>query len=226
MKLFVVDDWVSIQEIFQLACTIHEPEFELVGVCGDGAEAVSGIRRTQPDCVVLDLELPGMSGFEILAALNGDMPSVRFLILSEHCTNWTVYLAQQFGISGYIDKPGNGLSAILDAIRIIGTGGTFYSTRYQSCALQLRQSPGGVFSRVLSNREMELLPYFAEAMNDGEIAAITGLAESTVSCHRQHVMHKLGVASTPKLMKYALDAGFIRFQPSSAEAPVPVFWSQ
>ncbi len=206
------------RELFQISCVPRSPEFELVGTSGDGNEAVFGINHTHPDFVILDLELPSLNGFEVIAAVQQKLTSTKFIVYSGHCSDWTVYLAQQFKVAGYLDKPGNGIEAVFEAVRKIDSGGTFFSTRYQHHAWHLQQSQRGIFSHVLSNRELDLLPHFADAKTDEEIACATGLAESTVSSHRCHIMRKLGVASTPKLMKYALDSGFSLLRSPAEEA--------
>jgi len=92
------------------------PEIEVVGEAADGEVAVMGILRTDPDYVLLDLELPVKDGFEVMEAVRLEQPGIKFLILSGHCSMYTVHQVKRAGVAGFIDKSDCGLAILRMAL--------------------------------------------------------------------------------------------------------------
>ena len=220
MKLVLVDDWPSIREIWRDQCEQDlECKCEIVGETGDGEEAVECICRTKPDCVLLDLELLGMSGFEVISAVREQLPWMRFILVSAHCTRWSVYLAKKFHVVGFVDKRPNHLSDIKEAIHQVNAGGFYYSKSYQSITIQLQYEPCRI-AQVLSDREQELLLLLIEPHSIEDIASRTGLSPGTVKNHRNHILQKLCMPNRLQLIRYAHDMGFARLRLPKAEATI------
>lgn len=186
---------------------ITMPEIEVVGEAADGEVAVMEILRTVPDCVLLDLELPVMDGFEVMEAVRPELPHVKFLILSGHCSIYTVHQVRKAGVAGFIDKADSGLGILRTALREIAEGRTYFCDRFRDVAATARVG-AGAFIPVLTQREQQILTYIAGANSKETIARNTGLSVFTVVKHRNNLLRKLGMPSTLQLTIFAIASGF------------------
>lgn len=208
MRLVLVDDWAALRELWRVQCGIHLDDLcEIVGEAGDGIEAVACILQTKPDCVVLDLELPEMDGFGVMAVIRRKLPAVRFLVVSSHCTPWAVSVIRRIGVAGFVDKQAMKFEVLARAMRSIAAGGCFFSDKYEATVSLLQRGACPILQR-LSLREIELLAYFSRAQSDSEIAERLGIAELTVKTHRGRILRKLDQPKTSALIDFAHSTGF------------------
>ncbi len=186
---------------------IAMPEIKFVGEAADGPSAIVGIRSTKPDCVLLDLELPLMDGFEVMEAVRLKLPGVKFLIMSGHCNLYTVNQVRKAGVAGFIDKSGSGLGILQTALREIADGRTYFTDRFRDVGAATRVGAGAFFP-VLTKREQQILTYLAGGNSKETIARNTGLSVLTVVKHQNNLLRKLGMPSTLQLTIYAMANGF------------------
>lgn len=218
MRVVLIDDWPTIRDLWRMECELRlKGVCEVVGEAGDGNEAVALILQSAPDCVVLDLKMPGMSGFEVIDAVRQRSPTVRFLVASSHCTPWAVSLIRKLGVAGFVDKPSEQSNALTQALTAIADGRTHFSPRFERVAHDLR---GGrcPIAQVLSEREGELLALIVEALSDAEIGTKLGIAATTAKTHRGRIMRKLGMPNCTKLIQFAHEVGFAAFPPRTRYA--------
>ena len=199
----LVEDDAGIRE--NLARLIDgAPGFRCVGVFATGEEALSRLRGLCPGVVLVDINLPQMSGIELVASLKASEPSLQFLMLTVYENSDKIFQALTAGASGYLLKrvpPGR----LLEAIREVHEGGSPMSA---SIARQVVQS----FHRLgrakaesgnLSPREQEVLQMLAESFLYKEIADKLGLGKETVRTHVRHIYEKLHVRTrTEAVVKY------------------------
>lgn len=213
MKIVLVDDWASIRDLWRMECELRlSGVCDVVGEAGDGTEAVSCIAQLAPDCVVLDLEMPGMNGFEVIDAVRQYARVTQFLIASSHCTPWAVSLIRKLGVAGFVDKPSEHSGALTTALRAIAGGHTYFSPRFEQVAHDLRGTRCPI-AQVLSEREMELLALIVAANSDAEIGAKVGIAAATAKTHRGRILRKLGMPNCSRLIQFAHDVGFAALPP-------------
>jgi DNA-binding NarL/FixJ family response regulator len=93
VRIVIVEDHQMFREVLRKVCT-QELRHKVVGEAKDGLSAVALIQETAPDLVLLDLHLPGLDGFGVVAALRQARPDIRILVLSSHCDDYTVYRAE------------------------------------------------------------------------------------------------------------------------------------
>lgn len=206
LRVLLVEDMDLIREVLRRHL-VALPEVAVVGEAADGLAAVEVIRSTQPDCVLLDLELPGLDGFEVIAAIQPTMPAVKFLIMSGYCNQRVVQRARKAGVAGFIDKFGCGLDTLRTALNAVADGRAYFSDRFREIIASFG-TKACVFAPVLTKREQEILGYIAGANSNDTIARNLGLSVKTVSTHRNNILRKLSISNTPHLVFYAMTNGF------------------
>lgn len=179
----------------------------VAGEAGDGQSAVPLVIRANPDLVLLDLHLPGLDGFGVVAALRHAKPEIRILVLSSHCDVHTVYRIERSRVQGFVDKNTSAVSSLKQAITAVSSGQTYFSEAFRRVKTARLDDPFS-FDKVLSDRECTLLALIGEPLTDAEIAERLELSRSTVEKHRFNIMGKLGLKSTAQLVRYAVEHGF------------------
>jgi DNA-binding NarL/FixJ family response regulator len=194
------------REVLRKVCA-RELRHKVVGEAVDGRSAVQLVVKTAPDLVLLDLHLPNLDGFGVVAALQQAAPAIRILVLSSHCDHYTVFRAEKLRIHGFVDKNTNTVAALKKAITAVGEGGTYFSAEFLRLK-KLRHGNPSSFDKLLTDRERDVLALIGEPFHDREIALRLELAEETVEKHRFNILRKLGLAGTAELVRYAQDHGF------------------
>jgi DNA-binding NarL/FixJ family response regulator len=188
---------------------------ELVGVAADGAQALEQTLRTEPDVVLMDLEMPVMDGIEATRRiLAGPAGAVRVLILTTFGLDDYVYEALRAGASGFMlkDAPPEDLIA---GIRLIATGAALLDPAVTRSVIEefTRRSPRAPAAAPeapdLTAREHEVLSLLTRGRSNAEIAADLFLTEATVKTHVAHVLMKLGVRDRVQAVIYAYEAGLV-----------------
>jgi len=208
VRILIVEDQTMIRELLVNACAKAVPK-AMLAEAGDGAEATKRCREHAPDLVILDLELPDMDGLDLLGSLRELAPDVRVIALSSHTDEFTLHRAAQFKVNGFVDKNEQPLEILRGAIAKVMDGKTYFSPVVERVRNSLRADPIA-FTKLLSDHEQYLLTLMGRGLTNEEVAAMVGLSAVTVKTHRRNIMGKLGFHSTPELIRYALDKGFIR----------------
>jgi len=187
--------------------------FEVVAEAGDGHEAVAAATTHDPDVVLLDLSMPGMSGVEALRRIKESSRKVRVLVLSMHATSEYVRSALRAGADGYLVK-GSGVKDLTEALRAVVAGEQFLSPEVERAALQdLLDGPevGLVVDPLerLTPREREVLQLIAEGHSNRSISELLGLSIKTVDGHRTRVMNKLDLHDATALTRFAIRHGLV-----------------
>jgi two-component system response regulator NreC len=189
-----------------------EPDFSVIGETGDGLDTVREAERLQPDVLVLDLMMPGLSGLEVLRIIRQRSPRTRVVVLSMHNNNAFVVTALKEGAIGYVLK-GSEEQNLVHAVREAVAGRRFLSPPVTERAIDayISQARAAPIDRheTLTAREREVLQLAAEGKTSGEIAARLHISHRTVENHRANVMRKLGLKNQSELVCYALRRGLI-----------------
>jgi len=193
-----------------------QPDFTVVGIACDGAEAVRICRELRPDVVLMDVRMPGMDGIEATRRLAGSEPNgPRILILTTFDLDEYVYDALRAGASGFLLKDVTA-ERLFDAVRVIAAGDALLAptvTRrlISEFVLQRRRAdvpPSSALSS-LTSRETEVLRLVAEGLSNPEIAARLVVTEETVKTHVSHVLSKLGVRDRTQAVVAAYESGLV-----------------
>jgi DNA-binding NarL/FixJ family response regulator len=208
MKLLLIEDQTMIRQLLVIACRQAMPDAEVLGAAS-GTEGVVLCEREQPDVVLLDLVLPDCDGLDLVATLRAKVAAVKILILSSHADEYTVHRVQQSGVNGFVDKNDQAVEVLKEALQEVLAGRSYFCSVTRDIQARMRADTKS-FSKLLSDREMELLVLFGRGLSNHEIGEKLDLRPNTVRNHRQNIMTKLELGSTPQLIHYALEKGFTR----------------
>ncbi|MDP2471114.1 MAG: response regulator transcription factor [Candidatus Palauibacterales bacterium] len=212
IRILLADDHALVREGIRRVLE-EDPEFVVVAEAADGEEAVLLAREHRPDVAVVDITMPGASGFEVTARLQSDVSATRVLILSMHDDAEYVTRAVRAGARGYLLKDEAGPSQLRDAVRAVHAGSSFFTSAVADrLAAGLRgveqgqQAPG---MDVLTARELDVLKGVAAGKSNKQIAAHLGISRRTVESHRESLMRKLDIRTVAGLTRFALDGGLL-----------------
>jgi two-component system, NarL family, invasion response regulator UvrY len=178
-----------------------------IGEATDAAETIAAVRREKWDVVILDLNLGGRSGLEVLQEIKADFPQLPVLVLSMYPEEQFALRVIRAGANGYLNK---NLAArvLVDAVRQVLGGGRYISARVAEQLIHaVRQPQDQPRHARLSGREDEVMRRIAAGATVGEIAAQLHLSVKTVSTYRTKILEKLGVENNAQIMRYAHDHG-------------------
>jgi two-component system NarL family response regulator len=179
-----------------------QPDMEVVAEASNGREAVAIFRRAQPDVVLMDLRLPGLSGVEAILAIRKDFPDARVIVLTTYDWDEDIYRAIQSGAKSYLLKD-------MSKDEIAGTIRAVYAGEHKlPCAvasrLAERQSRAG-----LTHRETEVLDLLTKGRSNKEIASALFISEDTVKSHLKALFAKLGVQDRTEAAISAVRHGIV-----------------
>jgi len=178
------------------------PGLKIVAETGQGAEALVLYRRHRPDLTIMDLRLPGISGFDAIEAIRKEAPEARILVLSNYEGSEDVHRALQAGAMAYLTKD-VGKEELIQAILTVLAGRRYLP---QSIAALLA---GRVPGTELTEREMDVLRLLAKGMNNRDIGERLAIAENTVRIHVSRILDKLGVADRTQAVLLAIQRGLV-----------------
>lgn len=178
------------------------PQITVVGEAGDGEQGISLYRTLRPDVVLLDLRLPGMSGFDVIARLRKEFSDARIVVLSNYKGSEDVYRAVRGGAMGYLTKDASG-EELIGAIEAVHR-----DQRYlPRVALDRLAERTAVLD--LTPREAEVLTCITQGRSNREIAEQLHIAEKTVRIHVSSVLDKMGARDRTQATIYALQRGLV-----------------
>jgi DNA-binding NarL/FixJ family response regulator len=178
--------------------------FRCAGTCASGEEALREIPLIEPDVVLMDINLPGISGIECTARLKERLPHIQILVVTVHADNDRVFSALQAGASGYLLKR-TGSAELLEAIQDVMRGGVPMTGEIarKVIASFRRPAPVAIEDARLTRREEEILVLLTQGYANKEIADRLAVSFDTVRTHLCHIYEKLHVRSrTEAATKY------------------------
>jgi len=187
-------------------------DMEVVAEAGDGREAVQVARKLEPNLVIMDVTMPGLSGIEATRQILSEPPGVKVIALSMYSNNQFVVGMLDAGASGYLLKD-CAFEELISAIRTVIAGQTYLSPAIAD--IMGESNPGhlsvtnrSVYS-ILTPRQREVLQLMAEGKTTKGIASILRISVKTVETYRQQITKRLNTHSVAKLTRYAIREGLI-----------------
>ena len=210
IRIVVADDHPVLRAGL-IAILSTQPDFDVIGEAGGGAEAVRQVVELRPDVVLLDLEMPDTDGVEALKRMRGDRPDVRVIVFTAFDTDGRILSAVKAGAQGYILK-GAPRDQLFEAIRVVHAGGSLLQPVVASKLLKQvsrdASSPGAL--RPLTPREQEVLVFLAQGLRNKEIADRLGITERTVKFHVGSILSKLDAGNRTEAVRAAHRMGLIQ----------------
>jgi DNA-binding NarL/FixJ family response regulator len=176
----------------------------VIGEAADGEQGLLMYRTLRPDVMLLDLRLPGTSGFDVLTRLRREFPDARVVVLSNYQGSEDVYRAVRSGAAGYLTKDASG-QELIDAITTVHRDFR-YLPRTALDRLAERTSAAD-----LTPRETEVLTCITQGRSNREIAEQLHISEKTVRIHVSAVLEKMGARDRTQATIFALQRGLIHF---------------
>lgn len=202
IRVVVVDDHTLVRE-GTVDILRRDPMLSVVGQAADGEEAVDLICELRPDLAIVDIELPGMNGIEVVRAVHQRTDGIRFLIVSAYDDHAYLIEALAAGVAGYLIKTVSGRE-LVNAVRAAAGGSVVFdeavSQRLTGTRARSVQQP----TLDLTPRETDVLSLLAGGLTNRRIAAELDLGLRTVESHVSNVLAKLGLTSRTEAALYAL----------------------
>jgi DNA-binding NarL/FixJ family response regulator len=214
IKVMVVDDHPMWREA--VARDLAAAGMDVVATAGDGAEALRRLPAVRPDVVVLDLQLPRVSGVEVTLGIVAEHPEIRVLVLSASGEQADVLEAVKAGATGYLVKSAS-REELLDAVQRTADGEAVFTPglagmvlgEFRRLAEDADPAPAGgsVEPPRLTERETEILRLVAKGLSSRQIAVRLEISYRTVQNHTQNVLGKLQLHNRVELARYAIEQG-------------------
>lgn len=209
LRILIADDHPLFRDGLR-ALLAAAQDMELVGEATTGEEAVALAAELQPDLVLMDVQMPGLSGVEATRRIVQASPHIRVLVVTMFEDDRTVFAAMRAGALGYVLK-GASSAEMLRSIHAVGGGEAIFSPRVAArmadyFAGMQPKAPTPVFPE-LSDREREILDLMAQGRSNAEIASRLVLSPKTVRNHVSNVLNKLQVADRTEAAIRAREAG-------------------
>jgi DNA-binding NarL/FixJ family response regulator len=219
IRTMIVDDHALFRRGLEMVLE-EEPDIELVGQAGDGAEAVKIAAEALPDIVLMDIRMPRSSGIEACRAMKEAAPSTKIVILTISDEQEDLFEAIRAGASGYLlkDIP---LDEVADTVRAVHGGQSLINPSMAAklltefAALARRddeeRAPQELPAPRLTDREMQVLKLVARGMNNRDIAKELFISENTVKNHVRNILEKLQIHSRMEAVMVAVREKLIEF---------------
>lgn len=212
IKILIVDDHAIVRDgMRQLIAS--QDDMELVGEAPDGVEALKRVKTTNPDVVLLDIALPGMTGLETVGLIKEAKPEVKVVMLSMHSKESYVHQALSAGALGYVLKASSSKD-ILNALRAAQKNEYFLSSKIRAGVIDAyltskKHTPTVRGYDLLTEREQQVFRMVVEGNTTKDIADILCVSAKTIEKHRTSITTKLGVHGRLELLKYAIKIGVV-----------------
>ncbi len=189
-----------------------EKNFSLIGEAGDGLEAVRMVENLQPDILITDMMMPGLTGLEVTRQVKHRVPKTKIIILSMHASESYVLEALRNGANGYVLKD-TVSEELVEAIRDVIAGRRYLSSQLSERAIETyilkAESTLEDSYDSLTTREREVLKLAAEGSTNNEIAERLFISPRTAETHRANLMKKLALSNHTELIRYAIRRGVL-----------------
>ncbi len=213
-EVMIAEDHVFVRELMTMFLARDRRRYRVVAEVATVTETLAACHRHQPHLLILDVNLPGMSGIEALPLLRAQFPTMRVLICSGSVDQKQIGEALRAGPDGFIEKTSS-RHLFLEAVATVLEGGNYYCERSRKVLAELatKRHQGARFDSVgevhnpLTSREKEVLRLIANGRTSKEVAQALGVSEGTIVTHRANLMRKLALHNASSLTRYALEQG-------------------
>jgi len=209
IRILICEDHALFREGLRAVLREHA-RLEVVGEAAQGREAVDAALRLRPDVVLMDIEMPEMSGLEATRRIVEAGPGVKVLVLTLYDDEEVIASCLDAGASGYVLKDGPAAQLVY-AIEAVQQGKRYLSPGALTKVVEYgRSKPTRTAYDLLTGREREVLKLLADGLTTKEIAAQLQVSVKTVDAHKTSLMGKLDIHDRTELVKYAIRRKLIR----------------
>jgi DNA-binding NarL/FixJ family response regulator len=203
IRVLIADDHAIVRQGLKQILS-EAPDISLAGEAANGQQALHQARTEPVDVLVLDLTMPGRSGFDILQEIKHDLPHLPVLVMSVHDEEQFGVRLLKAGAAGYITKE-SAPDEMVKAIRKVVGGGKYISARLgEILGLRLDAAADQPLHETLSDREFQVMQMLGAGKTATGIAAALSLSVKTISTYRTRILDKLHLKNTAEIVSYAI----------------------
>ncbi len=200
ISILVTDDHKLIREAW-ISIINGDQRFHVTAECGSGEEAIELAKQLQPDVVIMDINLPGISGIETIPLIRKFSPGSKILGISMHTQPTYARKMMRKGAMGYVTK-NSSRQEMFKAIIEIYNGGKYICEEIKNIFLEQTETGKHTGINSLSEREIEIMGYIKNGHSSKEIAAMISLSIKTIEVHRYNILKKLSLKNTAALVNF------------------------
>ena len=195
-KILLADDHPMIRTA--LEALLRDTDYEIVGIAGTGEAALDAIDRLGPDILLLDLQMPGSGGMDVLRRVRADKSPLKIVLLTAAIDDFSLLEAKSLKVQGIVLKNSDP-AYLLDALDSVRHGRSWFDPELADRAKHLSKTMGSGRRPALAPRERQLIGFVRKGLRNREIAAELGVTEGTVKVYLHAIFEKLGVNSRTEL---------------------------
>lgn len=214
IRVLLVDDHDLILLGIHKILNTHE-DIEIIATANNGNDALEKIRTLQPDIVVLDIDIPHLSGLQITEIITGEFPDkIKIILHSSFVDEENIVKGFEMGAMGYIPKKFNA-NEIIEAIKTVYSGKRYIKGEVSDIFMdsfykeRLQKETKHETIQTLTNREIEVLQLITQGLTNQQMADKLFISVRTVEVHKSNIMKKLEIDNTAELVKYAIKHNII-----------------
>ena len=209
IRALIADDHAVVRQGLR-QILLETADMVVTGEAANGPEALERARAGGYDVIVLDITMPGRSGFEVLKELRLEDPALPVLVLSMHSEEQFAVRLLKAGASGYLNKE-SAPEELVKAIRKVVSGGRYVSPRLaEKLAFEIDSGSDKLLHETLSDREFQVMRMMASGQTVKEIAAELALSVKTISTYRARILDKMNLHTNAELIHYAIQNQLIQ----------------
>jgi len=205
IRVAIADDQVIVLTGLQ-RILLTSADIEVTGLYKNGEELLEALKADQPDVLLLDIQMPGLSGIELAGIISKQYPAVKIIAITNVDVIPQVKKMLAQGSMGYLLKDASA-EIILQAVETVAKGGQYLHEPIRS--LLLKSFSDSSTKQVITKREKEILGYIVEGFTNKEIADKLFLSLRTVENHRNNLLQKFNAKNTAGLVKLAIEEGLV-----------------
>ncbi len=214
IDIVVVDDHTMVRD--GLTSLLNQlKDIRVVGSCSSGEEAISLVRMHNPQIIIMDVVLKGMTGIEATRWIKEQDSTIKIILISGEVKKEFVAAGIRSGIDGFLPKDASS-DLLLSAINTVKSGGKYFTEAITTLIFEdfySNEKSGKKRERKitegLTKRESEILELVAQGISNKEIGERLFISVKTVETHKGHILDKLGLKNTSELIRYAIKKGII-----------------
>lgn len=208
IRLLIADDHALMREGLKQLFTLAD-DLRVVAEAENGGMALERLRQGDIDLLLLDMNMPGLSGEDLIARIHAQHPSQKILVLSMHNESQIAQRTLRAGAAGYLCKTCTA-ETLFNAIRRVDSGARFIDPQIaERIALEASGLQRQAHHEKLTEREFQILRLFARGASVTRIAATLTISSKTVSTHKARMMEKMGFSSNAEIVRYAVSQRLI-----------------
>ncbi len=201
IKVLLADDHAIMRDgLKEILATVEG--FELIGEAANGNEVMQALYHKQPDLLMMDMNMPGISGISLIERVKNLYPKLPILVLTMLDDVQIALRALKSGADGYITKDRPAVELVA-ALRKVAAGGRYVDPGLAE-KMVFNNAEANLPHTKLSNREMDVFRMLVQGKNLNDIAAELFISSKTVSSHKAHLLEKMGVSNMAELVRYAV----------------------